>query len=61
MDETVDKKAKAAEKTGPGRGVVRKNERNARQAQSLRDNLKKRKQQVRSRDDDDGQGNKPEA
>ncbi|HER25949.1 MAG TPA: hypothetical protein ENI69_02445 [Rhodospirillales bacterium] len=33
-----------------GRGAVRQSERRTRQAQSLRDNLKKRKQQVRSRD-----------
>ena len=54
-DNETDNKAETPGETALGRGAARQQERQARQAQSLRDNLKRRKQQVRSRDGDDKQ------
>ncbi len=53
MNDKVTSKAQAGADKAEGRGVILQKERAQRQAQSLRDNLKKRKQQVRSRDDAD--------
>ena len=55
MNDRPDKKTEPEENSAAGRGVSRLKERQTRQARSLRDNLKKRKQQVRSRDDKDDQ------
>jgi len=56
MTDRPDMKTESTEMQGIGRGEANLKERQVRQAQSLRDNLKKRKKQVRSRDDADGQG-----
>ena len=50
MTNKANTKADKAPDRGAGRGATNEKERQARQARSLRDNLKKRKQQVRSRD-----------
>ena len=50
MTDTSETSAKSGEKPALGRGAALQKQRQARQAESLRDNLKKRKQQVRSRD-----------
>ena len=55
MNDTPDNKTETLDKQALGRGEARQQERQVRQAQSLRDNLKKRKQQVRARDEDDKQ------
>mgnify|MGYP007047040112 CR=1 FL=1 len=57
MDDKPDPKHQGAGNTASGRGAALQKQRRTRQAQSLRDNLKKRKQQVRARD----AGRKPEA
>jgi len=54
MTDTSETNAGDGKKPALGRGAALQKQRQARQAESLRDNLKKRKQQVRSRDLGDG-------
>jgi len=54
MNDTSKTNADSGEKPVLGRGAALQKQRQARQAESLRDNLKRRKQQVRSRDSGDG-------
>ncbi len=53
MSENKTAKPEAATGENPGRHAVRAEQRRQRQAEALRANLKKRKQQIRGRDSPD--------